>query len=75
MSALSDEIRKMFGESDTARDMGLTTPKGIERFDDICYGEESAWQVLDVYRPKSYKEKTLPGLINVHGEACKAIWV
>lgn len=52
MSAASDMMRKMCKESDDKRDAGLTTPKDIERFDDIVYGEDEEWNVLDVYKPK-----------------------
>ena len=66
MSAVSDKIRAMFAEGDKIRDEGLTTPDDIIRFDDIAYGEDKKWQVLDVYRPKG-KEGKLPVIISVHG--------
>ncbi|MBO6127663.1 MAG: alpha/beta hydrolase [Pseudobutyrivibrio sp.] len=66
MSEVSDMIRKMFAEGDDKRDAGLTTPEDVERFDDILYGEDEKWQVLDVYRPKSVEGK-LPVIISVHG--------
>ncbi|MDD3402779.1 MAG: alpha/beta hydrolase [Hespellia sp.] len=69
MSATSDRVRKMFGEGDTLRDAGLTMPDNIERYDDICYGTDSKWQMLDVYRPKEKQGELLPVLINVHGGA------
>ncbi len=66
MSELSDMIRKMFKEGDDIRDAGLTTPEDIKRFDDIAYGSDKEWQVLDVYRPKNAEGK-LPVIISVHG--------
>ena len=66
MSEVSDMIRKMFAEGDDKRDAGLTTPDDVERFDDIIYGEDTKWQVLDVYRPKNVQGK-LPVIISVHG--------
>lgn len=66
MSELSDMIRKMFKEGDDIRDAGLTTPEDIKRFDDIVYGSNENWQVLDVYRPKDAQGK-LPVIISVHG--------
>ena len=60
------DIREGILEIDTKRDAGLTTPKEIERIDDICYGKDDKWQVLDVYRPKGYSEK-LPVIVSVHG--------
>lgn len=67
MSETSDMIRKTFAEGDDKRDAGLTTPEGIERFDDIVYGTDEKWQVLDVYRPKAMKGKKLPVIVSVHG--------
>ncbi len=66
MSDLSKIIRKAFKESDDIRDAGLETPSDVERFDDILYGQDSKWQVLDVYRPKNKKGK-IPVIISVHG--------
>lgn len=45
---------------------GLTTPEGIERFDDLCYGENAKWNRLDIYRPRGRKEN-LPVIASVHG--------
>lgn len=67
MSEISDKVREMFAAGDTVRDAGLTTPEDVERFDDICYGNDLKWQVLDVYRPKKCKGEKLPVLINMHG--------
>ena len=67
MSATSDMVRKMFKEGDDERDKGLTAPDTIIRYDDICYGEDSKWQSLDVYRPKDAKDKVIPVIVSVHG--------
>ncbi len=53
-------------KGDAKRDAGLTTPENIQRFDDILYGPNKKWNVLDVYRPKDAEGK-LPVLINIHG--------
>ena len=66
MSTISERIRKGFGESDRRRDAGLTTPDDVVRFDDIQYGEDPEFQVLDVYRPKGV-EGNLPVIMIVHG--------
>ena len=67
MSAMSDQIRKMFGEGDAKRDAGLKTPDDIIRYDDIRYGtEDDKLQMLDVYRPKGISGK-LPVIMSVHG--------
>ena len=67
MSAISEMVRKMFKEGDDIRDAGLTTPDSIKRYDDICYGTDPNWQVLDVYRPKEAEDKKLPVIVSVHG--------
>lgn len=66
MSAIANLIRKQFQEGDDIRDAGLTTPEGVERFDDIAYGPDADWHVLDVYRPKDI-EGPLPVIVSVHG--------
>ena len=66
MHEMAMMIRTQFGEGDTIRDAGLTTPDDIERFDDIAYGPDHDWQVLDVYRPKG-AELPLPVIVSVHG--------
>ena len=67
MSADSEEIRAKFKAFDDIRDAGLTTPEEIERFDDIQYGADDTWQVLDVYRRKDARGKKLPVIVSVHG--------
>lgn len=67
MSQTSDMVRKMFKEGDDKRDAGLTTPEDIVRYDDIVYGTDEKWQVLDVYRPKNMEGKKLPVIVSVHG--------
>lgn len=69
MSKLSDMIRSNFKKSDDERDKGLCTPKDIVRFDDILYGEDPKWQILDVYRPKSAESRKLPVIVSFHGGA------
>ena len=67
MSITSIMFRKAAKKSDDARDAGLTTPEDIERFDDIVYGEDEKWNVLDVYRPKAEMSRNLPVIVSVHG--------
>ncbi|MCC8104686.1 MAG: alpha/beta hydrolase [Clostridiales bacterium] len=67
MSQASDTVRREFKKGDDIRDAGLTTPEDVQRFDDICYGEDADWQVLDVYRPKEKAGEVLPVIISVHG--------
>lgn len=49
MVRISNIIRAKFAEGDNKRDAGFETPKEILRYDDISYGTELPWQVLDVY--------------------------
>lgn len=67
MSATSDRIRREFKEADDIRDAGFTTPDEVIRFDDLLYGTEKEWQVLDVYRPRNAENKKLPIIVSVHG--------
>ncbi|MBO4494217.1 MAG: alpha/beta hydrolase [Ruminococcus sp.] len=67
MSLNSFIFRKMCTKSDTARDSGLTTPPDIQRFDDIQYGSDPKWNILDVYRPKSAADSLLPVIVSFHG--------
>lgn len=49
MSITSFLVRSSFGKNDRKRDAGLKTPDTIERFDDISYGPDRKWQILDEY--------------------------
>lgn len=66
MSLAGKGFALMCVPGDTAKNKGLTTPDDIERFDDIQYGPDRKWNVLDVYRPKNAEGK-LPVLIDIHG--------
>ncbi|MDO4323247.1 MAG: alpha/beta hydrolase [Lachnospiraceae bacterium] len=66
MSQASETMRREWAENDAKRDAGLTTPEDIERFDNLQYGPDPVWNLLDVYRPKNLKGK-IPVIINVHG--------
>lgn len=66
MSFTSFLLRSAFERGDNKRDAGLETPEDIRRYDDIAYGGDARWQVLDVYRPKNETGK-LPVIVSVHG--------
>ncbi len=66
MSITSMYVRRTFKKSDDERDAGLTTPEDVKRFDDIQYGPDPEWQMLDVYRPRE-AEGPLSVLVSVHG--------
>ena len=67
MSIITWLLRKTFKAGDDKRDQGLTTPADIERWDDICYGNDRKWQVMDIYRPKN-ATKELPVIVSIHGD-------
>lgn len=74
MSKMADMVRRQFKAGDDVRDAGLVTPPGVERFDDIAYGVDPAWQSLDVYRPRERAEassptapQALPVIVSIHG--------
>lgn len=66
MSLNSFAIRKMFEEGDKKRDAGLGTPDDIIRKDDIIYGPDKEFNVMDIYYPKDYEGK-LPIIVSIHG--------
>ncbi len=66
MSLLSIMVRAMFKKGDDKRDAGLVTPDDIARFDDLIYGPDPDWNVLDVYRPKG-TNALLPVIVSIHG--------
>lgn len=67
MSNIGEIIRESFSRNDDIRDAGLTTPEDVVRFDNLIYGSDSKWQVLDVYRPRAAADQVLPVIVSVHG--------
>lgn len=67
MNNIVEEIRTGFAAGDAARDEGLTTPEDILRADDLQYGPDPQWNLLDVYRPKAAQDDYLPVIISFHG--------
>lgn len=68
MSKISEALIREWSAGDAERDRGLSTPEDIERINDIQYGADERWNLLDIYRPKNNTEK-LPVLVIVHGGA------
>ena len=66
MSFTTFMVRRIFKKGDDKRDAGLTTPADIERWDDICFGTDRKWQMMDVYRPKG-SDHPLPVIVSIHG--------
>ncbi|MCR4789877.1 MAG: alpha/beta hydrolase [Treponemataceae bacterium] len=55
-------------KGDKVRDQGLSTPDDVLRFDNLQYGSDEKWNILDIYRPKNLDQnKKLPVFINFHG--------
>ena len=69
MSRTSDLVRAQFKSGDDLRDRGLATPEDVCRYDNIHYGPDPVWQVLDVYRPRAAAGQVLPVIVSVHGGA------
>lgn len=66
--SMVEEFRRNCKIGDMVRDAGLATPEDVERSDDIRYGEDEKWHLLDVYRPKEERRgEKLPVIVSVHG--------
>lgn len=66
MAETIQQMRDGMKAGDEIRDAGLTTPENIRRYDDIQYGEDPVWNVLDVYCLKDTFSPR-PVIINIHG--------
>lgn len=69
LSLTSYFVRFYISRKDRKRDRGLATPENIERFDNIQYGEDDSFNLLDIYRPKQHECEKFPVIINFHGGA------
>ncbi len=69
MSQTSELVRAQFSQGDAARDQGLVTPSDVRRYDDLAYGPNPHWHLLDLYRPRALDGKKLPVIVSVHGGA------
>lgn len=65
---LVNDMRIDFKKGDDQRDAGLPThiPE-VDRFDDISYGKDPKYQILDVYLPSNRTDHKLPVIVNIHG--------
>ncbi|MCP0887458.1 alpha/beta hydrolase [Ligilactobacillus sp. WILCCON 0076] len=61
------KMRALFKQGDDKRDAGLPreVPE-VQRYDDISYGPDKKWHLLDIYIPKEVTAK-IPVIINIHG--------
>lgn len=61
------QMRKQFKTQDDKRDAGLPTEiPEVTRINDLAYGPDSKWNLLDIYLPKN-ATKPIPTIINIHG--------
>ena len=66
MSLTAYLFRLTASRNDRKRDEGLTTPEEILRYDNIPYGPDPWWHLMDIYRPRDAEGK-IPVIIDVHG--------
>lgn len=59
-------FRMMCRRSDSKRDKGLTLPESIIHHDDMLYGTDRKYNLLDVYLPEN-AGGSLPVIVNFHG--------
>ena len=60
-------MRKDCKISDGQRDKGLPTSiPEVERINDLQYGDDPLWNLLDIYLPQKRNEK-VPTIIHIHG--------
>lgn len=61
------QMRKQFKTQDDKRDAGLPTEiPEVTRINDLSYGPDPKWNLLDIYLPKNVT-KPIPTIINIHG--------
>ena len=68
------EMRKLWAQSDAARDAGLTEPEDVVKYRDISYGPFEKWNLLDLYIPKENSVNAnrkdtskWPVIVSIHG--------
>lgn len=60
-------MRKQFKTNDDKRDAGLPKEiEGVKRIDNLSYGPDPKWNLLDIYLPEKVKGP-IPMIINIHG--------
>lgn len=59
-------LRRTWRKADRKRDRGLVTPDDVKRYDNIPYGNDHVWNLLDVYRPAG-ENGPLPVILSIHG--------
>ncbi len=62
------KIREEWLKSDTERDKDQKDPAGIKRYDNIQYGPDKKWNLLDLYVPDGFKAP-ISVIVSIHGGA------
>lgn len=67
LAAAVEKLRTEFKAGDDKRDEGLPTEiPEVERINDLSYGPDPKWNLLDIYLPKKRTGK-VPVIISIHG--------
>lgn len=62
-----EQMRTQSKANDDKRDAGLPLQiPGVKRIDDLSYGPDPKWHLLDLYLPEDINEK-IPVIISIHG--------
>ena len=62
------KVREEWLKSDTERDKDQKDPASIKRYDNIQYGPDSKWNLLDLYVPKDFSAP-ISIIVSIHGGA------
>ena len=68
MSIMSHIVRTLFTIGDLKRDLGWKKPRNVDSVENLSYGQDDKWHLLDVYRPRK-ATGPLPVIVNIHGGA------
>ena len=68
MSITSHIVRTLFTIGDLKRDLGWKKPRNVDSVENLSYGQDDKWHLLDVYRPRK-ATGLLPVIVNIHGGA------
>ena len=70
MSLFSLMLRHTMKKNDAKATEGLEPITGVEEINDIIYGKNRRWNVLDIYLPENKsRESRFPVIVSVHGGA------
>lgn len=62
-----EQMRVACKQNDDKRDAGLPLEiPEVTRINDLSYGPDSKWHLLDLYLPKNI-QKNIPVIVHIHG--------